>query len=70
MNGRALFGVDRAALVNRVAGDVQHAAKRLGTNGYGDSAAGVPDFLSADHPFRGVHRQRANGLFTKVLRDL
>jgi peptide chain release factor 1 len=64
------LGVDRAALVDRLADHVDDAAERLGPDRHHDRAAGV-DRLGAAHQAVGrVHRDRAHRALAQVLRDL
>ena len=70
VDGVGLVRIDRPALVHRIADDVQDAAERIGSDGYGDRAAGVEDLLTADQPVGGVHRHRADDVSAQMLRYL
>src|SRR5690606_23540337 len=60
---------DGAALVDRVANDVEDATKRLRTDGDRNLRAGVDHRLPAGQAVGGVHRNGANGVLAEVLRD-
>ncbi len=70
VNGVVFFGVDGAALVNRLAHDVQDAAKRCGANGNRNRLARIGNSRAAHETFGRVHGDGAHGVFTKVLRNL
>ncbi len=60
---------DRAALVDRLADDVEDAAERHRADGDADLRAGVADLLAAGEALGRVHRDRADGVLAEVLRD-
>ena len=60
----------RAPLVDRLADDVHNAAKALLADGDRDRLLGVDDSLAAHKALGGVHRNRADGGLTQVLRHL
>jgi hypothetical protein len=60
---------DRAALVDRLADDVDDAAERLGADRHRDLRAGVDHFLAAGEAVGRVHRDRAHGVLAEVLGD-
>ncbi len=64
---RAQVGVDRAALVDRIADDVENAAQGLRTNRHRDLRASGGDRLTAGQTVGRVHRDGADGVFTQVL---
>ena len=65
-----LLGVDRAALVDRLADDVQDAAQHLAADRHQDRRAGVLDRHAAHQAVGRVHRDAADGVLAQVLRDL
>ncbi len=60
--------LNRAALVDRIADDVEDAAERAGADRHGDRGAGIADFLAADETVRRVHRDGAHGVLAQFLR--
>ena len=58
MDRVVLLGLDRAALVHRIAGHVEHAAHDPVADGHRDRPAGVDDFEAALEPFGAGHRDR------------
>jgi hypothetical protein len=64
-----LLRADRAALVDRLADDVEDAAERLGADGHGNLGAGVGHFLAAGQTVGRVHRDGADGVLAEVLRN-
>ena len=69
VNGAARFREHRTGLVDRLADDVDDAAKRLVADRNRDRRAGIGDFLTADETFGQVHGDGANGVFAQMLRD-
>ncbi len=67
---RGHVGVHRAPLVDRLADDVQDAAKRRWADGHADLRAGVADALAAGQTLGRVHRDCADGVLAEMLRDL
>jgi hypothetical protein len=63
------LGIDRAALVDRLADDVEDAAERLRADGNADLRAGVGDGLAAGQALGRVHRDRADGVLAEMLGD-
>ena len=68
MDRRLLFGVDRAALVDRLADHVEDAPQGLGADRHHDRATGVDHLGAAHQPVGRVHRDRAHGVLAEVLR--
>ena len=69
VDGAHAFGLDRAGFVDRLADDVHDAAERAGAHRNRDRLAGVGHFLTAHQTFGHVHRDRAHGRFTEMLRN-
>ena len=69
MDRQGQLVADRAALVDRLADDVQDAAERLGTDRHGDRAAGVDRLLAAHQAVGGVHGDGADLGLAEVLGD-
>ena len=61
---------DLAALVDRLAEQVEDAAERLLADGHGDRPAGVADLGAAREAVGGVHRHRADAVVAEVLLHL
>ena len=57
-----------AALVDRVADDVEDAPERAGAHGDGDARARVHDLGAAHQAVRHVHGDGADGALAKMLR--
>ena len=70
VDGVGLVGADGAALVHRIADDVEYPAQRVGSHRHGDGASGVADFLTADQPVGGVHGNRPDHVLAQMLRYL
>ena len=68
MDRQGQLVADRAALVDRLADDVQDAAERLGADRHGDRAAGVDRLLAAHQAVGGVHGDGAHFGFAEMLR--
>ena len=66
--GLRLSAVDRAALVDRLADDVDDPAERHRADRHGDLRAGVGHRLAAGQPVGRVHRDGADGVLTEMLR--
>ena len=66
----ALLDVERLALVDRVAEQVEDAPERDLADGDGDRAAGVDDLHTAGQAVGGVHRHRAHAVVAEVLLHL
>ena len=67
---RTAFGVGNVAcLVDRIADYVHDAAKRAVANRHRDRDAGIRHLLSADEPFRRVHRDGAHCRLAEMLGD-
>ena len=60
---------DRAALVDRLADDVEDAAERLRADRHADLRAGVGHVLAAGQALGRVHRDGADGVLAEMLRD-
>ena len=60
--------VDRAALVDRLADDVEDAAQGLGPDRHEDRRAGVDHLGAAHQPVGRVHRDGAHGVLAEMLR--
>ncbi|MGY4300298.1 hypothetical protein ACVWXN_008393 [Bradyrhizobium sp. i1.4.4] len=69
VDGAETFGLDRAGFVDRLADDVHDAAERAVTHRNRDRLAGVGHFLAAHQTFGHVHRDRADGGLTEMLRN-
>ncbi len=69
MNRTLAFGLYRAGFVDRLANHVHDATERAVADRNGDRLAGIGDILTAHQTFGRVHRNRADGGFTEVLRD-
>ncbi len=65
-----LGGTDGAFLVDGLTHDVENSAQRRVSDRHGDRTACVGHGLSAHQTFRGVHRDRTDSIFTKVLGHL
>ena len=65
---RAAVGHDRAALVDRLADDVEDAPQGLGTDRHRDRLAGIDHLGAAHQPVGRVHRDRAHGVLAEMLR--
>ena len=59
---------DRAALVDRLADDVEDAAQGLRADRHRDRLAGIDDLGAAHQPVGRVHRDRAHGVLAEMLR--
>jgi hypothetical protein len=70
MDGEMLRGIDRAALVHRLADDIDDAAQRLRPDGHGDRRAGIGRRLAADQAVGRVHGHGAHRLLAEMLRHL
>ena len=70
VDGHELVGVDRAALVDRLADDVEDAAQHLLAHRHPDGAARVLDRHAAHQPVGGVHGHAADRALAQVLRHL
>ena len=64
------LGLDRAALVDRLADHVEDPPERLAPDRHRDRLAGVDHLLAAGQPVGAVHRDRAHGRLAEVLGDL
>ena len=62
------FRNHRAGFIDGLADDVDDAAERAGTDWHHDRVAGVGDFLTADQPLGGVHRDGTHRGFAEMLR--
>ena len=62
-----LGGVDRAAAVDRLAEQVEHAAERLLADRHRDRAAGVDDLHAADHAVGRAEGDAADAAAAEVL---
>ena len=65
-----LFGVDRAALVDRAAQHVHDAAERLAADRHRDRVAGVDDGHPAAQAIGAAERDRAHDAVAQLLLDL
>jgi peptide chain release factor 1 len=65
---RAAVGVDRTALIDRVADDIQDAAQRLRAYRHRDRAAGVDDLGAAHQAVGRIHSDRAHDVLAQMLR--
>jgi len=65
-----LAALQRLALVDRLAEQVEDAAERRAAHGHRDGAARVHDLLAAGQAVRGVHGHRADAVVAQVLLDL
>jgi hypothetical protein len=70
MDGVALRGLDRAAVVDRLADDVHDATERRLSDRDADALAGVPHLLTTGEPVRRVHGDAPHGLLAEVQRHL
>jgi hypothetical protein len=68
MDRQGVLGADRAALVDRLADDVDDAAQRLRADRHRRSGAGVDGLLAADQTVGRVHGDGAHGAFAQMLR--
>ncbi len=66
----AILALDRRALVDRLAEQVEDPAERVLADGHGDRGAGVDDGVAAAQAVGGVHRDRADAVVAEVLLDL
>ena len=64
MDGVILVCFDRAALVDRVAGDVENAAHDAFADGHRDWLSGVDDLQTAFETFGAGHGDGANAAIT------
>ncbi len=64
------LGLDRAALVDRLADYVDDAAQHLAADRNGDGVAGIGDFQTADQAVGGVHGDGAHRFLAQMLRNL
>ena len=67
MDRPALLGVDRAALVDRLAEDVHDAAEGLAADGDGDRGAGGDGLHAADHSVGRLHGDAADLVLADVV---
>ena len=67
VNGEILVRLDRALLVDGVAGHVEHAAHDSLADRHGDGLAGVGEFHAALEAFGGAHGDGANPVVAEVL---
>ncbi len=67
VNAPALFGVDRASFVNRVAQYVHDPAQGRFTDRYGDGCASVDNVQTALQAFGGTHRNGTNYAVAQLL---
>ena len=63
----SLLVFDGTQLIDRLADDVHHAAKRSSTHGHRDRAALVDGLHAAHHAVGGLHRDASHAAFAKVL---
>ena len=68
MDGVVFFCVNRAALVDRLADNVNDTAKRLRADRNTDRSACVCNRLAADETLCRIHSDGTDGVLTKVLR--
>ena len=66
----AVLALDRLALVDRLAEQVEDATERVLADRDGDRGAGVDDRVAAAQAVGGVHRDRADAVVAEVLLDL
>ena len=66
----ALLGLDVAALVDRLAEQVEDASERVAPDRDGDRPAGVAHLGAAREAIGGVHRDRADAVVAEVLLHL
>ena len=66
---RRTRAVNRTGFVDRLADDVENAAKRGLADRHRDRVARVADFVAAREAFGRVHRDGANRVLAEVLRD-
>ena len=67
MDRPALLGLDRAAAVDRLADQVEHAAQRGRADRHLDRRAGVEALLAADHAVGAAQRDAADAAAAQVL---
>ena len=65
-----LVGLDRAAAVDRLADQVEHAAERRLADGHRDRRAGVDALLAADHAVGAAQGDAAHAAAAQVLLHL
>ena len=65
-----LLVFDRAQLIDRLADDVHHAAKRAAADGDRDRSALVDGLHAAHHAVGGLHGDAAHAAFAKMLLHL
>ena len=70
MDRPALLDLDRLALVDRLAEQVEDAPERDVADRHGDRAAGVEDLHAAREAVGGVHGDRADAVVAEVLLHL
>jgi peptide chain release factor 1 len=70
VNGAALIGLDRAALVDRAPEHVHDAAQNPGADRHLDVVAGVLDLHAALQAVGRAHRDRAHDAVAELLLDL
>ena len=70
MDRPAFVGVDRAAAVDRLADQVEHAAERRLADGHGHGAAGVDALLAADQAVGAAQGDAAHAAAAQVLLHL
>ena len=68
VDGAQAFRNHRTCFIDRLADDVDDAAEGSCADGHHDRVAGVGDFLTADQPLGGVHRDGAHRGFAEMLR--
>src|SRR5690606_19171396 len=68
VDGSGPFGLDRAALVNRLADDVHDTAEGFRTDRHADRIARIDHFLTANQTFGRIHGNRPDGVLAKMLR--
>jgi hypothetical protein len=68
MDRQAPIGLHRAALIDRLADDIEDPPQRLGTHRHHNRPAGIDDLGAAHQPVGGVHRNRADDVFAELLR--
>ncbi len=69
VNWPALFGLDRASFVDRLANDVDDAAEQAGTDWHRDGEARVGHLLAAHQALGDVHGDGAHRRFAEMLGD-
>ena len=70
MDGGTLDGVERRALVHRLADDVQDTTEGVAADRDGNHVAGVPDLQAARQALGAVHGDTADRVLPEVLGDL